>query len=99
MVVAGDGVGALSVLAGHPVDAVITDLEMPNMDGFELTRRLKTSQEYGHLPVMAITSLAGDEDVKKGMDSGVDEYHIKLDKEQMLQKLADLIQRYQRVRN
>ncbi|MBF0549898.1 MAG: chemotaxis protein CheW [Deltaproteobacteria bacterium] len=99
VVVAGDGVDALSVLAGHPVDAVITDLEMPNMDGFELTRRLKTSPEYGHLPVMAITSLAGDEDVKKGMDSGVDEYHIKLDKEQMLQKLSDLIQRYQRVRN
>jgi two-component system chemotaxis sensor kinase CheA len=57
---------------------------MPVMDGFELTKRIKTSDIYGHLPVIALTSLASEADMKKGRDVGIDSYEIKLDREQLV---------------
>lgn len=64
---------------------VVTDIEMPNMDGFELTQKIKSHPEFQHLPVIAVTSLAGDEDVARGREVGVDEYQIKLDKDRLLE--------------
>jgi two-component system chemotaxis sensor kinase CheA len=49
---------------------VVTDIEMPNMNGFELTRRIKSSNAYSHLPVIALTTLAGEEDIERRAPGG-----------------------------
>jgi two-component system chemotaxis sensor kinase CheA len=66
---------------------VVTDLEMPVMDGFELTRKIKASPEFGHMPVVALTSLAEESQVEKGKEAGIDDYQIKLDKVKLLQSI------------
>jgi two-component system chemotaxis sensor kinase CheA len=82
-----DGVEALEVLEGNVDDItmVVTDIEMPNMDGFELTEKIRQEPRFAQLPVIALTTLAGDEDVAKGKAVGIDEYHIKLDKERLME--------------
>ena len=85
-----DGAVAWQTLqeAQSRVDVVLTDLEMPTMDGFELTRKIKNDTRFSHLPVIALTSLAGEDDQEKGKQVGIDEYHIKLDKDKLLASLA-----------
>ena len=72
------------------IDLVVTDLEMPNMDGFELTKRIKSDPSYSHLGVIALTSLASEAHIEKGKSVGIDEYEIKLDRE----KLMAVIRKY-----
>ncbi|HCY87293.1 MAG TPA: hybrid sensor histidine kinase/response regulator, partial [Desulfobacteraceae bacterium] len=72
------------------IDLVVTDLEMPNMDGFELTKRIKNDPKYSHLGVIALTSLASEAHIEKGKSVGIDEYEIKLDRE----KLMSIIRKY-----
>ena len=66
------------------IDIVVTDLEMPNMDGFELTKRIKSDPKYSHLDVIALTSLASEAHIEKGRKVGIDEYEIKLDREKLM---------------
>lgn len=66
------------------IDLVVTDLEMPNMDGFELTSRIKGDSKYSHLDVIALTSLASEAHIEKGKKVGIDEYEIKLDRERLM---------------
>jgi len=66
------------------IDLVVTDLEMPNMDGFELTKRIKSDPSYSHLGVIALTSLASEAHIEKGKSAGIDEYEIKLDREKLM---------------
>jgi two-component system chemotaxis sensor kinase CheA len=56
-----------------------------------LTKRIKASDEWKHLPVMAVTALSGEEDRRKGIEAGVDEYQVKLDREEVLRALELLI--------
>jgi len=65
-------------------DMVVTDLEMPHVDGFELTRRVRQHPSVAHLPVFAVSSLASEEDQQRARVAGVDEYHIKLDRESLV---------------
>ena len=66
------------------IDIVVTDLEMPNMDGFELTQKIKSDPQYSHLSVVALTSLASEAHIEKGKKVGIDEYQIKLDREKLM---------------
>ncbi|MCK5098424.1 MAG: chemotaxis protein CheW, partial [Desulfobacteraceae bacterium] len=52
------------------IDIVVTDLEMPNMDGFELTQKIKGTPEYSHFKVIALTSLASESHIQKGRKVG-----------------------------
>ena len=63
---------------------VVTDLEMPHVDGFELVRRIRQHPSVAHLPVFAVSSLASDEDQQRARAAGVNEYHIKLDREALV---------------
>ncbi len=88
-----DGAIAWDLLQDHAeeIAAVVTDIEMPNMNGFELTKKIRGSVAYSHLPVIALTTLAGDEDVAKGADVGIDDYQIKLDREKLLKSIYDIL--------
>ncbi len=72
--VASDGREALEVLAEVPCDLAIVDLQMPRMDGYELTRRLRASAEHRDLPVIVVTSLETDKDMARGLEAGADAY-------------------------
>ncbi|MCW7752419.1 chemotaxis protein CheW [Desulfobotulus sp. H1] len=91
VIVAEDGVEAFHLLEKHmdEVTLVLTDLEMPNMDGFELTRKIKGDVRFSHLTVIALTSLAGEGDILKGQAVGIDDYQIKLDREKLLISIRD----------
>ena len=74
---ASDGEAALRVLAGKPVDLVISDIMMPGMNGIELCRKIKNTFEYCHIPVILLTAKSADEDRIEGYDSGADGYLTK----------------------
>ncbi|MDQ7031377.1 MAG: chemotaxis protein CheW [Desulfonauticus sp.] len=98
VVAAEDGLVAWNYLNEHPdeISVVVTDIEMPNMDGFELTKLIKESPQFAHLPVIALTSLAGEEDIEKGKAVGIDDYQIKLDKEKLLQSIFNFLSKMQK---
>ncbi len=72
-----DGVDALEKLASGSFDLVVSDVEMPRMDGFELTRRLRREEAYRELPVILVTSLSSETDRKAGVEAGADAYIVK----------------------
>ncbi|MCY1045987.1 response regulator [Corallococcus sp. bb12-1] len=88
-----DGVGALALLGedGPPVELVVTDLEMPRMDGVELTRRLKTDPARNALPVVILTTRGGEADRARGLAAGADGYITKGDL--VRQDLVDVVGR------
>lgn len=95
VVAAEDGQRAWELLQeqGDKVRLVVTDIEMPRMDGYGLTRAIKADKRFSHLPVIAVTSLAADEDIARGKAAGVDEYQIKLDKQKLLEAVSAYLQR------
>jgi len=72
-----EGNGALRALLEGPVALVLTDVQMPGMDGFELLRRIRTIPTLAGLPVVVVTSMGGEEDLRKGFELGADEYILK----------------------
>jgi two-component system chemotaxis sensor kinase CheA len=68
------------------VAIVYTDIEMPRMDGLEMTRRIRADSRFASLPILAVTSLSGDQAEKKGRDAGLTEYLVKLDREQIVER-------------
>jgi two-component system chemotaxis sensor kinase CheA len=86
-----DGAQALELLRSDRVDLVVTDIEMPNVNGFELTRRIRANPEWRDLPVIAVTSLANDSDREAGRQAGVNAYLVKLQREQLIQEVTRLL--------
>ncbi|MDY6855634.1 MAG: chemotaxis protein CheW [Thermodesulfobacteriota bacterium] len=86
-----DGRIAWNLLKEHAdeVSLVVTDIEMPNMDGLSLTLKIKEDKRFSHLPVITLTCLAGEEDIKRGEAIGVDDYNIKLDKESLMKSIKN----------
>src|SRR5258706_4219293 len=70
VVEAEDGVKALEVARSHPVDVVLTDQNMPNMDGLSLVKSLRTLPAYRDTPIMMLTTESSDEMKQKGRQAG-----------------------------
>jgi two-component system chemotaxis sensor kinase CheA len=77
--------------ADPPIDLVLTDIEMPNLNGFEFCERIRRSDQFGELPVIALTSLAGEEDMERGRLVGVSDYQVKMDRDRLLAAVARLL--------
>lgn len=75
--VAVDGHDALDKLRIQPYDLVVTDVEMPRVDGFELTLRIREELGDQETPVVIITSLASDEYRQRGLEAGAQGYIVK----------------------
>jgi two-component system chemotaxis sensor kinase CheA len=74
---ASDGAEALAMLAEQPADLVITDLEMPNVDGFLLIKSIRAHPRFANIPVLIVSSHASDQDHQLGLDAGADAYIVK----------------------
>ncbi|MEG3924566.1 MULTISPECIES: hybrid sensor histidine kinase/response regulator [unclassified Microcoleus] len=74
VVTAVDGLDAFHKLKTRDFDAVISDIQMPNLDGLALTIKIREQKEYSELPIILVTSLASDEDKKRGADAGANAY-------------------------
>jgi two-component system chemotaxis response regulator CheY len=74
LVEASDGVDALRQLPEHTFDLVITDINMPVMDGLKLLTMLKSNPTYKDVPVVIITTEGREEDMKQGMSLGAQAY-------------------------
>jgi len=85
-----DGMDGLGKALAENFDAVLTDVEMPNMDGFTLTARLREEERYRNVPIVIITSREREEDKRRGIESGADAYIVKSDFEQS--SLMDTLQ-------
>jgi chemosensory pili system protein ChpA (sensor histidine kinase/response regulator) len=74
VVTAKDGVDAMSLLQDRIPDAMLLDIEMPRMDGFELARHVRTDERLRHIPITMITSRTGDKHRERAMQIGVNHY-------------------------
>jgi two-component system chemotaxis sensor kinase CheA len=90
-----DGQAAWEVLDRHSgeVDVVATDVEMPRLDGLSLARQIRADGRFVGLPIIAISSLAGEEEIARGLDAGVDEYQVKLNKDQLQESILRAVSR------
>lgn len=77
VIAAEDGMDALEKLPAEKIDLLITDLNMPNIDGLKLIRTIREDPEYKDLPVIILSSLSKDEDINSGIDAGANSYLIK----------------------
>lgn len=75
--VASDGKTGIAMAKELDVDLIVSDVMMPGMNGFELTKRLKNSFETSHIPIILLTALSTDENVLEGTESGADAYITK----------------------
>ncbi|PQO48067.1 chemotaxis protein CheW [Blastopirellula marina] len=73
-------------------DLIVTDIEMPRMNGFELSRQVRSSDRWKQMPIVALTSLASDEHRREGEAAGIDDYQIKMDRERLLSSVSRLTQ-------
>ncbi|HEX3212236.1 MAG TPA: response regulator, partial [Actinomycetota bacterium] len=90
---AADGRLALAALADTPADLVVTDVEMPNCDGLELTRAIRAEPGLAGLPVVVVTSRSSEADRRLAMEAGADAYLVKgeLDQRTLLEVVGRLL--------
>jgi two-component system chemotaxis sensor kinase CheA len=90
-----DGQEAWELLDQHAGDVclVATDVEMPRLDGLSLTRQIRADQRFADLPVIALSSLAGDEEIARGMAAGVSEYQVKFNKDELAESIRKAVRR------
>jgi two-component system chemotaxis sensor kinase CheA len=89
-----DGAEALERLSGNAtVDMVLTDIQMPQMDGFELLKAIRQSPDRSSLPVVIVTSQGGDDDRRRGIEEGADAYIVKeeFDQQALLETIGRLV--------
>jgi two-component system chemotaxis sensor kinase CheA len=88
-----DGVEALAMLRAHGADLVISDVQMPRMDGFELLEQIKTDKRLRQTPVIILTSLERREEQEKGLALGADAYIVKrkFDQRELLETIRQII--------
>jgi two-component system chemotaxis sensor kinase CheA len=88
-----DGLDAWTALKTEDFDLLVTDVEMPRMNGFELTARLRADKRLGDMPVVLVTALASREDRQQGVEAGANAYLVKssFDQTNLLQVVGRLL--------
>lgn len=86
-----DGLDGFNKLRASAFDAVVSDVQMPNLDGLSLAAKIRQHKEYKELPIILVTTLASDEDKRRGAEAGANAYLTKGNFEQKL--LLDTLKR------
>jgi two-component system chemotaxis sensor kinase CheA len=87
-----DGIEAFTALRAEHFDLVVSDVEMPRMDGFDLTARMRADRSLAEVPVVLVTALESREDRERGIDVGANAYLVKssLDQSNLLEAVRRL---------
>ena len=90
---AADGMEGWNILQSESFDAVVFDIEMPHMNGLQLTEKVRQESRFDHLPIVLVTSLERSEDKVRGMEAGADAYITKgaFDQQELLETIERLI--------
>ena len=72
-----DGIDALTMLKVGDFDLIISDVDMPRMDGYELTAKVRSDKKFADMPIVLVTSLATRENRERGIDVGANAYIVK----------------------
>ncbi|KOP23549.1 histidine kinase [Hapalosiphon sp. MRB220] len=93
VVIAEDGLDGYNKLQTRKFDAIVSDVEMPNLDGLSLTAKIREHSEYKTLPIILVTTLASEADKTRGADVGANAYIIKsnFNQDVLLEVLGRLI--------
>jgi two-component system chemotaxis sensor kinase CheA len=92
VVPAGSGEEALGRLeAGERIDLVVTDIEMPGINGYELARRLKADPRWSALPIIGLSGHSASEDVERGLAAGFVRHLPKLGREGIAQAISEIL--------
>jgi two-component system chemotaxis sensor kinase CheA len=91
VVTAVHGAEGLERLQEQPFDLVVSDIEMPVMDGWTLARTLRSLPEGRDLPLLALTTLSSEAHRDKARECGFDRYEVKLERDRFLEAVADLL--------
>ena len=75
--IASDGIEGLEKTQKVKYDLVLPDIEMPRLDGFSLVEKLRSTEDYKHIPIIIVSSRNRDEDKRRGIEVGADAYIIK----------------------
>jgi two-component system chemotaxis sensor kinase CheA len=88
-----DGIVAWNRLLEHSdeVTLVVTDIEMPNLDGYELSEKIRQDKRFADLPIIALTTMAGEENIARGEAVGIDDYQLKLDREKLMRSVHEYL--------
>ena len=86
---ASDGMEALELLPNDKIDLVITDLNMPNIDGFNLIERIRSNENFLNTPIIVMSNLSDSEDIERAMQLGANSYIIKpFDQNNLIKEVA-----------
>jgi two-component system chemotaxis sensor kinase CheA len=93
VVTAVDGIDAMTLLKTEKFDAVVSDVDMPRMNGFNLTEKIRGDKKLAELPVVLVTALESREDRERGIDVGANAYIVKssFDQSNLLEVIRRLI--------
>lgn len=93
VVAAVDGLDGFNKLRAQTFDAVVSDVQMPNLDGLSLAAKIRQHKEYSELPIVLCTTLASDEDKRRGAEAGANAYLTKgtFDQKVLLDTLRRLV--------
>ena len=99
VVVAQNGIQALEILRDTNVNLIVSDIMMPEMDGFEFTKRVKSDIEYSHIPVILLTAKVNVQSKVQGLETGADAYVEKpFSLEVLMAQIANLLQNREQLR-
>lgn len=76
---------------GAQFDVIVSDIEMPEMDGFEFARKIKTGSNWQDTPLVALTSHATPQDIERGLEVGFYKYIAKFDKDTLLTTISQTL--------
>ena len=88
-----NGEDGLNLLAKNEYDLLITDIEMPVLDGYEFAKRVRENEKFSQMPIVALSTRASVRDKEKGKNAGFD-YHLeKFRKDEVLELVANILKR------
>lgn len=88
---AGNGQEALDLLANQSFDLLVSDIEMPILDGLALARSVRQDARLNRMPLLALTSLSADADRERALAAGFDAYEVKLSRESFIETVQNLL--------
>jgi two-component system chemotaxis response regulator CheY len=89
-----DGAAALHILRSQPFDFVVSDVNMPNMNGFDLLKSIRADPALKHLPVLMVTAEARKEDIVLAAQNGASSYIVKpFTKATLEEKIVKIVQK------